>query len=722
MPKPLSRTLLASLLCVAAGPQVLGAELQQPIPLHTPGLSLGATPGSSSPPGSVTGCPSLPPPANGIVPGQLVVRNGTSPDVGPYSVQLPGYSTGLGANNQQLYRPFVVQAEPGSSLRFDVVNQLDTGSLGENDTNLHTHGLIVSPRPCTPIGDYIFVSDQPGTTVSYRINIPSTLPGNMFSSMSTPLTYPSGLYWFHGHIHEYTSDEVNAGQTGFLYIGNLLGLLQTLPNPADTAARLASTDTLYLGLRDIQLAVPAGATPDKAAPGQPAQWLSSANYQTTACLSGGNPFSVLPGAFSGPAYCGHHGVSLNGKAAAQQDTVWLFTVNGQADPTITMPPGHDGNWRVVNMSANASYVLELDDDSTGQPQPMIAWAYDGIIAGTNAPGSSDLQVGVPQARFLLTPGNRVELFVPNVGGPNGRQLTLRTIGLNTGAGGDQWPRIDLAHVTMPPGPTANPALVNPLDITVPMAAPDLVPNPRSVTDGNVPARCAILPAGQSVHRLITFGEGPSPGEFTLGSQVVDRFEAPVDPADTIPPQPFNMASMLAPDALQHICVKSGEQEVWEILNASGQMHNFHIHQNKFRLTRPGDSGAPFGLVNYQDPTGQFASFVPELQSTSPNAVTDIWRDTIAIPPYGGRVFVTIPFYSPAQIGNFVYHCHILDHEEGGMMSVVQVYDPLAPTSVTENTIDDVIRASMCTVPGSSGPSSSGDGLMQRLQAMIGGAT
>ena len=721
MPKLLYCTFVASLLGLTAGSDALSAELQQPTFLHTLGLPAGATLGSTSPPGSVTGCPSLPPPVNGVVPGQLVVRNGISPDVGPYAVQLPGYSTGLGANNQQFYRPFVVQAEPGSSLRFDLVNQLDTGSLAENDTNLHTHGLIVPPRPCTQVGDYIFVAGQPGTTVSYRIDIPETLPGNMFSSMLTPLTYPSGLYWFHGHIHEYTSDEVAAGQTAFLYIGNLLALLQSLPNPPPTATRLASTDTLYLGLRDIQLAVPTGATPDKAALGQPARWLAGANFQSKACLSYGNPF-VAAGGFSGPAYCGHHGASLDGQSSAQQDTVWLFTVNGQADPTITMSPGHDGNWRIVNMSANATYLLELDDDATGQPQPMTAWAYDGIIAGSNTPGSSDLHVGVPEARFLLTPGNRVELFVPNTGGANGRQLTLRTIGLNTGPSGDQWPRIDLAHVTMPPGPAANPALVNPLDITVPMAAPDLVPNPRSATNGNVPAKCAILPAGQAVHRLITFENGPSPGEYTLGSQVVDRFEAPVDPVDTIPSQPFNMASMLAPDALPHICAKSGEQEVWEILNASGEMHNFHIHQGKFRLTRPGDSGAPFGLVSYQDPTGQFASFIPELQSTSGNTVVDIWRDTIALPPYGGRVFVTIPFYSPAQVGNFVYHCHILGHEEGGMMSVVQVYDPLAPTRLTENTVDDAIRASMCTVPVSSKIPSPDNTLMQRLQAVLDGAT
>ena len=65
----------------------------------------------------------------------------------------------------------------------------------------------------------------------------------------------------------------------------------------------------------------------------------------------------------------------------------------------------------------------------------------------------------------------------------------------------------------------------------------------------------------------------------------------------------------------------------------------------------------------------------ETQTMLGNATVDIWRDVIPLPPYGGRIFVTIPFYAPSQVGDFVYHCHILKHEDHGMMAVVQVYDP-----------------------------------------------
>ena len=41
----------------------------------------------------------------------------------------------------------------------------------------------------------------------------------------------------------------------------------------------------------------------------------------------------------------------------------------------------------------------------------------------------------------------------------------------------------------------------------------------------------------------------------------------------------------------------------------------------------------------------------------------------------GHVFVTIPFRAPEQVGDFVFHCHILEHEDKGMMAYVQVVTP-----------------------------------------------
>ena len=661
-----------------AAPAAWSAELQQPTLLPTNGLTGESSPDATDPPGAVTTCAPLPPVTGQVQGGRLVIRDTDRPDVGPYTVKLPGYGTGLGGDtDQHFYRPFLATAQPGDALRFDIVNQLEPG-MGHgghqgNVANLHTHGLIVSPRPCTPLGDYIFVEDLPGTTTSHRIDIPPTLPGYMFGSQVTPRRYPSGLSWFHAHLHEQSQVDVMAGQAGMLYIGDVRADLLAAPNldPA-TADALDRSDVVYMGLRDIQLAVPRGATPDRAAPGQRADWLRAEDYDPTACPSQASPPQPRPGGFAGFGYCGHRGVTTGGSTDSQRDTVWLFTINGQHAPDVTMQPGRNQIWRIGNLSADLSYVLELADSVTGQAQPMIVLAFDGVVAGTHASGDNALRVGFAQTRILLTPGNRAELFVANEGGLTGRRLTLRTVGINTGAGGDPWPRIDLARVSMPPGPNAGLAGLN---VTLPLAAPTAAVPASLPASAAAPDNCTALPPGRTTRRRITFTSDMAGDAFFLGSEVVDAYGRVVNAQQTIPPEQFPMQAATAPNTVRRVCPRLGELEVWEIVNESGELHNFHIHQNKFRLSVAGDPGAPSNLQAFQDPTFQVALLLPETQSATSGATPAIWRDVIALPPYGGRVFVTIPFYAEQQVGSFVYHCHILNHEDGGMMAVVQVYDP-----------------------------------------------
>lgn len=695
---------------LAAGAQ--GAELQQPLSLHAIGLA-------SSPP-SDPNCPALP--LHGpIEAGRIVIRNTDRPDVGPYTVRLPGYGTSATPGTQDSYRPFLVTAAPGDTLRFDLVNQLDTDEDLEGAVNLHTHGLLVSPRPCTPLGDYIFAHDLPGTTTPYRMDIPATLPGYMFGSQTTPRRYPSGLNWFHTHVHGKARNDVAAGQAGMLYVGDLRADLLAAPNlsPA-SAAILNRADTIYLGLRDIQLAVPTDATPDQAAPGQRAQWLSGGNDDSGACPGRANPRQPRPaGAFSGPGYCGHHGVTTGGSTDASQDTVWLFTINGQHYPTVTMQPGRNQIWRVANLSASLTYLLTLVDDDTGQEQPMTVLALDGLVAGTSKPGDNGLRAGVRLKRILLMPAGRAEVLILNRGGRDGRNLTLRTLGITTGPAGDPWPRIDLARVVMPPRyATARPdadmasaaelpaadAPDVPLDAVLPQAAPtSAVPYRTPGSVAAVPANCVTLPAASNwpARRRITFTNDAAEDDFELGSEVVDVNGTPIDSQHTILPQPFPMQAMLEPHSVKHVCPRLGEQEVWELVNKTGELHNFHLHQSKFRLSRPGDAGAPRDMVAVQDPTGIIAQYEPEAQGAVPTANVDVWHDVVPVPPsdgngHDGRVFVTIPFYARQQVGDFVFHCHILEHEDGGMMAVVQVFDPRQLAANTgPSQFASMLQGSMC---------------------------
>lgn len=90
-------------------------------------------------------------------------------------------------------------------------------------------------------------------------------------------------------------------------------------------------------------------------------------------------------------------------------------------------------------------------------------------------------------------------------------------------------------------------------------------------------------------------------------------------------------------------VNYGDRETWVLHNPDGVNHVFHIHQLDFLVTQV--NGAPADMRGLQD--------------------------TVLIPP-GGNVTIVIPFTTPNTIGEYVYHCHYLAHEDNGMMANIVV--------------------------------------------------
>ena len=107
----------------------------------------------------------------------------------------------------------------------------------------------------------------------------------------------------------------------------------------------------------------------------------------------------------------------------------------------------------------------------------------------------------------------------------------------------------------------------------------------------------------------------------------------------------------------NIVVKQGEVEDWIIENRSTELHAFHIHQIHFEVL---------------DWLG-FPVNEPFL------------RDTINIPFYSPSmngyptVRLRMDFRDPNTVGTFLYHCHLLEHEDGGMMGMIRV-EPAEPSA------------------------------------------
>ncbi|MEA3003123.1 MAG: hypothetical protein QOH81_1911 [Sphingomonadales bacterium] len=95
-------------------------------------------------------------------------------------------------------------------------------------------------------------------------------------------------------------------------------------------------------------------------------------------------------------------------------------------------------------------------------------------------------------------------------------------------------------------------------------------------------------------------------------------------------------------------VPLGSTEEWTIRNASEELHVFHIHQLPFQVISLNGKPVPFdGLV-----------------------------DTVNVPIHG-EVTIRLAFTDPVIVGRFLFHCHIMEHEDKGMMAQIEVYDPRA---------------------------------------------
>jgi len=97
-------------------------------------------------------------------------------------------------------------------------------------------------------------------------------------------------------------------------------------------------------------------------------------------------------------------------------------------------------------------------------------------------------------------------------------------------------------------------------------------------------------------------------------------------------------------------VRLGDIEIWEVRNPGGQAHPFHIHLVQFQILDR----------NGQPPAGA------ELG----------WKDTVLVPA-GDTVRIIMPFdrYADPEVP-YMYHCHIMEHEDAGMMGqFLVVEDP-----------------------------------------------
>jgi suppressor of ftsI len=99
--------------------------------------------------------------------------------------------------------------------------------------------------------------------------------------------------------------------------------------------------------------------------------------------------------------------------------------------------------------------------------------------------------------------------------------------------------------------------------------------------------------------------------------------------------------LFTPDAAPMVRTKVGSFQHWRVVNATGELHPMHIHQ---------------------------VHFLAYAENDKPIA-NPVWLDTVNV-PYGGTVDVIMDFTDPIIRGMSVFHCHLLNHEDKGMMAKI----------------------------------------------------
>jgi FtsP/CotA-like multicopper oxidase with cupredoxin domain len=299
---------------------------------------------------------------------------------------------------------------------------------------------------------------------------------------------------------------------------------------------------------------------------------------------------------------------------------------------LQMQAGDRELFRVANSSSDT--IMDLQYVFDGSPQTLQVAAIDGVAVNSQdgaQPGGL-----IPVTHFVLAPAARVEFVVSAP--PRTVQLAqLVTLAINTGPLGDNDPQRPLATIQL------------------------VDDSPSIGTD-------AALPPFQSLHtksqRFAGLAAAP------IAAQRVVYFDEdcpPIPPPTGCTPSRFFMAVVGKPEHIfdpslpPDIVATQGTVEQWTIQNRAGENHEFHFHQLHF-------------LVQSQN------NFEVNGSVQSP-AVTGQYLDMIQVPYWDGNpnhpypsVTALIDFRGK-DIGEFVFHCHILNHEDLGMMNIIQVKRP-----------------------------------------------
>ena len=305
---------------------------------------------------------------------------------------------------------------------------------------------------------------------------------------------------------------------------------------------------------------------------------------------------------------------------------WQKMINGQMNPIITIAPGETQIWNWAWVGARGSLMPVIADANLSN-----AWSNCTILARDG------------NSAFVRPLTGPLAAYLPGTNAYTPRLQDLNSQSLLTTGGRTSW------AITAP----TNPGTYYLMDAFGGEEAPN---------NANKTQYFYVLATINVTGNTVT---GPP---FYFAPQPVDFLwvaKPNVYRTFGLEQQYFSTVNLKYLDSIDHFFIdglkfgegvlpqlEMGSVEEWTIVNGGGLNHPFHIHQGNFIVTQV--SGVMI------DP-----NLPPNPEFAGRNYVSPM--DVAFVPAYGS---ITIRFAVPPFPGKYVWHCHILEHEDEGMMSPV----------------------------------------------------
>ena len=395
-----------------------------------------------------------------------------------------------------------------------------------------------------------------------------------------------------------------------------------------------------------------------------------------------------------------------------------IVVNGKTWPFLNVEPKRY-RFLIINGSNARTYELFLVNQTTGANGPAL-WQIGTDGGYLDAPAKIDPNAAVLN-KLVIMPGERADLIVDFAGLAPGSRLILRNTAKTPYPAGAAPQGSTLGRIlqfrVVPLG-----AADTSFDPAAPGAVLRAAPMPRladpvagAVAAGVVVNKTRQLTLNEVMGMPVTVGGVAWPGgpsEILVNNTHWDGLSAMPGMAGpamgTVRPD-FTPVTIGGLTQYLSEVPNEGDTEVWEIVNLTADAHPIHLHlvqfqilnRQKFDLKKYSAAyAAAFPGLVYQPAYGPPLDYatgnlralggnpdvVPFLKAapTPPSANEAGWKDTVLVPP--GQVTRIVVRWAPAELGvgidplqykyafdpaalgqGYVWHCHIIDHEDNEMM-------------------------------------------------------